>query len=153
MDAFDLKILETLVANGRESHENIGRVLNLSRPAVHQRVKKLEDAGIIKKYQAMVDWSQLGQTINVIIYVKINATVFKNIISDILKITVTDTFLEECHRLAGEWCIILRIRSTSTQNLTNYIDELLKINGVVATSTTFILSTILQNGSAIIDSV
>ncbi|MGE4354577.1 MAG: Lrp/AsnC family transcriptional regulator [Oscillospiraceae bacterium] len=153
MDAFDLKILQTLIANGRESHEAIGKALNLSRPAVHQRVKKLEAAGIIKRYQAIVDWSKLGQIINAIIYLKINATMLKHIISDIFKITVADTYLEGCHRLAGEWCIMLKIRSASTQNLTNYIDELLKINGVAGTSTTFILSTILQNGSANIASV
>ncbi len=142
MDDIDLRILRILAANGRETHENIGKTLNLSRPAVHQRVKKLEETGLIKDYHASVDWGKLGQTINVLIYLKINAVIFQDIINDIIKITVDDTYLEECHRLAGEWCIMLKIRTISPENLTSYIDQLLKVNGILGTSTTFILSTI-----------
>ena len=140
MDDVDKKILEALIDNGRESHESISKRLNLSRPAVRQRVKKLEDHGVIKRYQAIIDWDKLGQNIHVFIYLKINAIIFKDIIKKIKSINVNDTFLEECNRLAGEWCIMLKVRSISPQNITHYIDELLKINGVVGTSTTFILS-------------
>lgn len=144
MDKLDMEILEILIADGRASHEKISKLLNISRPAVHQRVKKLEEKGIIKSYQATVDWSKMGQTIHVIIYLKINAAIIKNIIDDIMDIHVADIYLEECHRLAGEWCIMLKVRSTLPQNITGYIDELLKINGVIGTTTTFILSTIFQ---------
>jgi len=136
----DKEILNILVGNGRESHENISKTLNLSRPAVRQRVKKLEDSKIIKKYEAIVNWDNLGQNIHVFIYLKINAHVFKDIIKNIKTIHVACTDLEECYRLAGEWCIALKIRSSSPQNITCYIDELLKIDGVVGTSTTFILA-------------
>lgn len=140
MDDIDKKILKVLIDNGRESHESISKSLNLSRPAVRQRVKKLEDHGVIKGYQAIIDWDKLGENIHVFIYLKINAIIIKDIIRKIKSINVNDTFLEECHRLAGEWCIMLKVRSTSPQNITYYIDELLKINGVVGTSTTFVLS-------------
>ncbi len=142
MDDIDLKILDILAANGREAHERIGKTLNLSRPAVHQRVRKLEETGLIKSYHASIDWTKLGQAINALIYLKINAVIFQNIINDIIKITADGTFLEECHRLAGEWCIMLKIRTISPKNLTNYIDQLLKVNGITGTSTTFILSAV-----------
>ncbi|WP_368488911.1 Lrp/AsnC family transcriptional regulator [Clostridium sp. BJN0013] len=142
MDDIDKKILKALIDNGRESHESISKNLNLSRPAVRQRVKKLEDCGVIKRYKAIVDWDKLGQNIHVFIHLKINAVIIKDIIKKIKKINVNGTFLEECHRLAGEWCIVLKVRSISPHNITDYIDELLKINGMVGTSTTFILSSI-----------
>ncbi|MDP4143530.1 MAG: Lrp/AsnC family transcriptional regulator [Bacillota bacterium] len=140
MDEIDKEILNALMDNGRESHENISKKLNLSRPAVRQRVKRLEEHGIIKRYEVVVDWGKLGQVIHVFIYLKINSAVVKDIINEIKNINVSSAFLEECHRLAGEWCLMLKVRSTSPQNITQYIDELLKINGVVGTSTTFILS-------------
>ena len=142
MDDLDIEILKILIEDGRQSHENLSKRLNLSRPAVRQRVKRLEEKGLIKGYQAVVDWSRLGQNINVLIYLKINASIFKNIVNEITNINTPDAFLEECYRLAGEWCIMLKVRSTSPENITNYIDELLKINGVVGTSTTFILSAV-----------
>lgn len=140
MDDIDKEILNILINNGRASHENISKALNLSRPAVRQRVKKLEDNKIIKKYEAVVNWNQLGQNIHVFIYLKINARVFKDIIKNIKTIHITDTNLEEYYRLAGEWCIALKIRSSSPQNITCYIDELLKIDGIAGTSTTFVLA-------------
>lgn len=70
MDELDLKILKLLEQNGRLSHEEIGKLLHLSRPSVHQRVAKLEKNGIIKGYRGLVDWSRLDQKIKVVISVK-----------------------------------------------------------------------------------
>ncbi len=70
MDEIDMQILKILQDDGRASHEEIGRRLNLSRPTIHQRVKKLETEGVIKKYRALIDWQKLGQTTNVFILVK-----------------------------------------------------------------------------------
>lgn len=144
MDNLDMEILGILINDGRQTHENISKRLNLSRPAVRQRVKRLEEKGLIKGYQAIVDWSKVGQNIYVLIYLKINASILQDIVNKIMDIKTTDAFLEECHRLAGEWCLMLKVRSTSPQNITSYIDELLKIKGIVGTSTTFILSTMLK---------
>lgn len=58
MDDIDIKILNILENNGRMSHEEISKMLNMSRPAVHQRVSKLEKSGIIKGYNAVIDWSK-----------------------------------------------------------------------------------------------
>ncbi|MBV6716450.1 Lrp/AsnC family transcriptional regulator [Paenibacillus chitinolyticus] len=57
MDSIDIKINRLLEENGRLSHEEISKCLHISRPAVHQRVAKLEKNGIIKGYRGIVDWS------------------------------------------------------------------------------------------------
>ena len=60
MDALDREVISFLRLNGRMSHEQISQQVNLSRPAVHERIKRLEEQGIIRGYQALVDWSALG---------------------------------------------------------------------------------------------
>lgn len=144
MDKLDFEILKLLGENGRISHEEISKGINISRPAVHQRVKKLEDSGIIKKYKALIDWEELHQNIKSLIYIKINSRDFKAISQNIINIKVPDVFLEESYRLAGEWCMLVKVRASSPQNITNYIDEIWKINGVIETTTNFILSTIYE---------
>ncbi|MDR7317239.1 winged helix-turn-helix transcriptional regulator [Brevibacillus nitrificans] len=54
MDDVDLRILELLEENGRLSHEEISKLLHISRPAVHQRVGKLEKSGVIKGYRSII---------------------------------------------------------------------------------------------------
>ena len=56
MDEMDIKILRLLGNNGRMSHEEIGKRLNISRPAIHQEVSRLEQSGIIKGYNTEINW-------------------------------------------------------------------------------------------------
>jgi DNA-binding Lrp family transcriptional regulator len=70
LDALDRSIISFLRLNGRMSHEQISRQVNLSRPAVHERIKRLEEQGIIRGYQALVDWSALGLPLTAFIWVR-----------------------------------------------------------------------------------
>lgn len=146
MDNIDKSIIESLENNGRMSHEEISKSLHISRPAIHQRVNKLESDGIIKGYKAIIDWEKLGEPIKTLLYIKIDCEKFKNIIKEILSLKVNNVFIEECHRLAGEWCIVLKIRVATPMDISNFIDTLWTIQGVKETSTTLVLSTILENG-------
>ena len=60
LDAFDIRILEELQRDARTSMAELGRKMNLSQPAVTERVRKLEIAGFIKGYRAVVDYQRLG---------------------------------------------------------------------------------------------
>ncbi|HBC31813.1 MAG TPA: Lrp/AsnC family transcriptional regulator, partial [Clostridiales bacterium] len=57
MDFLDMQIIKSIEKEGRISHEELSKRLNLSRPAIHNRVAKLEDQGIITGYKAIIDWS------------------------------------------------------------------------------------------------
>lgn len=146
MDNIDKSIIESLEKNGRISHEEISKSLHISRPAIHQRVNKLESDGIIKGYKAIIDWEKLGEPIKTLLYIKINCDNYKDIVNEILSLKVNNVFIEECHRLAGEWCIVLKIRVSTPMDISTFIDTLWTIQGVKETSTTLILSTILENG-------
>ena len=140
VDEMDFKIIELLEHNGRISHEEIGKKLNISRPAIHKRVNTLEENGIILGYNTKIDWSKTGQVIKAFISVNVRTNDFNKILSKISNIHIDGLVIEECYRVTGQWCIILKIRSSFTDQITSLHDELLKIEGMLDTSTVLILS-------------
>ncbi|CQR58175.1 Lrp/AsnC family transcriptional regulator [Paenibacillus riograndensis] len=146
MDELDIKILKLLEENGRLPHEEIGRLLHISRPTVHQRVSKLEKNGVIKGYRGIVDWGKLDQKIKVMISVKVVSQSFRQAADQIIGIQIPGVSVLECQRMAGEWCMLLKVRVASPEQLTLLLDEILRIPDIKETSTTFILSTIYEDG-------
>ena len=146
MDELDINILKLLEENGRLSHEEISKLLHISRPSVHQRVGKLEKSGVIKGYRGIVDWSKLDQKIKVLVSVKVVSQGFQEAAGKIISIQIPGVNIIECQRMAGEWCMLLKVRVTSPEVLTLLLDEILRIPDIKETSTTFILSTIYEDG-------
>ena len=146
MDSINREIIDILISKGRASHEEIASKLGLSRPAIHERIRKLEKEGIIKGYKAVVDWNKLEQPIQAFIYIKTMGVDYKVTAASIIKVKVEHTAVEECHRLAGVWCFVVKVRSKTPQNLTSLIDAIRNIPGVIETSTTLLLTAVLENG-------
>jgi Lrp/AsnC family transcriptional regulator, leucine-responsive regulatory protein len=140
MDEMDMKILELLESNGRMSHEEIGKRLNLSRPAIYQRVSRLEQNKIIKGYGTEIDWSKTGQGIRAVVFMNVRTKDFSAIMKKINNIDIEQLNIEKCYRITGQWCIMLQIRASLTEQITMLHDELLKINGMLDTFTMLILS-------------
>lgn len=140
MDDMDIKILELLENNGRLSHEEIGKRLNMSRPAIHQRVSKLEQSGAIKGYSTEINWSKAGQGISAFIFINVRTSDFNTIMDQVINLKVEGLTIEKCYRITGQWCILLKIRASITEQITQLHDELLKINGMLDTFTMLILS-------------
>ncbi|WP_302826853.1 Lrp/AsnC family transcriptional regulator, partial [Anaerofustis stercorihominis] len=77
MDLIDKKILERLNVDGRITMKNLATELNLSAPAVAERVKRLEQKGIITAYKAIIDREKLGQGITVFITIDMPASKYE----------------------------------------------------------------------------
>ncbi|MBB6216017.1 Lrp/AsnC family leucine-responsive transcriptional regulator [Anaerosolibacter carboniphilus] len=146
MDDVDIRILKLLEEDGRITHEEISKHLHISRPAVHKRIGKLEELGIIRGYRGIIHWGKLGQSIKVHVFIKFNPLNMNDTLNQIISLDVPNVTIEEAHRLAGEWCLVLKARATSPDDIKNLIDKMYGIPGVKETSTTFILSTIIENG-------
>lgn len=146
MDELDIQILKLLEEHGRLSHEEISKQLHISRPSVHQRVAKLERSGVIKGYRAVVDWRKLDEKIKVVISIKAVCQNFHETAALIVGMNLPGVHILECQRLAGEWCMMLKVRVGSPEQITLLIDEIVKVPGVRETSTTFILSTLYEDG-------
>src|SRR5258705_4402475 len=111
LDQIDLKILFILQNDGRRRLADIADEVELSAPAVMERVKKLEASGVIKGYQALLDAKQVGKDITAFISVSIGHQ------RDIDKFA--DQMLQypdvlECHHVTGDESFILKVKAADT---------------------------------------
>ncbi len=146
LDDVDRYIVSLLAANGRMSNEDLSRVVHLSRPAVHARVKRLQDAGIIEGYAALVDWRAMGFAVTAFLWVRTGGVRCADAAETILGVQADSAVVEECHRVAGEWCLLLKVRAVSVEHLQDLIDAVRDIRGVQATMSTIALSALWEQG-------
>lgn len=145
MDAIDQKIVNILRQNSRLSQEHIAREVSLSRPAIHERLKRLEENRVIRGYTALVDWNAIGLSLTAFIWVGIDLTPCTNVFEGIKAINNDNARIEECHRVTGEWCLLLKVRTASTLDLQDFLDQLRIVPGLKGTMTTVVLSTFSES--------
>lgn len=138
MDEIDAKILEVLQRQGRTKRNDLAEVVGLSLPSVSERLKKLEEAGIITGYHATVDPKMLGRDITAFIFVRIDSS--KHYHQFLEHATHLDEVLE-CHAITGEGSHLLKIRTTNTASLEKLLAKIQAWSGVMSTQTNLVLST------------
>jgi Lrp/AsnC family leucine-responsive transcriptional regulator len=137
-DSIDLQILSTLQEHGRIALTKLAEHVGLSAPSVIERVKKLEDLGVITGYHAMVDARILGKDVTGFIGVSIGDP--RTIESFEETIDQLDDILE-CHHVTGEHTVLLKVKTHNTATLENLIRAIRMIDGVIRTETMVVLST------------
>lgn len=147
MDEIDQKIVQLLVQQGRMSHEQIGQIVNLARPTVHERVKKLEAQGIIRGYIAQVDWAEMGYSLTAFIWVS-SRTKSDETAASLLKLEREGVIIEACHGVTGEWCLFVQIHVASPKALKEFIDLLYTVEGVQNTMTILSLTAYHEHGKS-----
>jgi Lrp/AsnC family leucine-responsive transcriptional regulator len=134
MDDVDRKIVGLLARQGRLSHEQIGQAVNLARPTVHERVKRLETQGMIRGYHADVDWAALGYPLTAFIWVSSRAK-SDDTAAALLRLSTPQAIIETCDGVTGEWCLLLKVRVPSPPLLKDFIDRVYGVEGVQNTMT------------------
>jgi len=136
MDKFDSKILRLLIENARITGADIARKINLSLPAVTERLRKLSRSGIIDSYTIRVNRETLSLRLLAFINVWIDHSKNTNVKDQLIAI---DEVLE-CHHVAGDYDLLLKVLVTDTAALENLLVSKIKtIKGITRTSTTIIL--------------
>ena len=138
LDSIDLQIVSILQEHGRTPHVKLGEQVGLSAPSVIERVKKLEDTGIITGYHASVDAKRLGRDVTAFIGVSISHP--KTIALFEETVDLLDDVLE-CHHVTGAHTLLLKVKTTNTSSLEELIRRIRSIDGVVQTETMVVLST------------
>lgn len=138
MDALDYQILKLLKEDGRSSHEKIAQTVKLSRPAVRARIIAMERGGIISGYSTRVNYDALGYNIQVFVYVKIMNMRYEEAIEAIYAAASDQVIIDEHFRVSGEWCILLRVMCHLQEDITRFVDKILRIEGVATTNTVLI---------------
>ena len=138
MDPLDLKILSILQSHGRSHLAEIAKEVELSSPAVMERVKKLESHGVIKGYQAVLDAKKVGKEITAFIGVSIS---HQRYIDEFASRMVRQHDVLECHHVTGDESFILKVRTANTDSLEKLLGEIRSVEGVTQTVTKLVLST------------
>jgi Lrp/AsnC family transcriptional regulator, leucine-responsive regulatory protein len=121
LDATDLKIIRELIDDGRLTLAELGRRVSLSSPAVAERVKRLEQSGVITGYHAEIDLRKFGYQLTAIVRIR----PAPGRLPKIPEIAQQIPEVTECHRITGEDCFYLKIQLRSIDGLTQLLDRFL----------------------------
>ncbi|MGH7915976.1 MAG: Lrp/AsnC family transcriptional regulator [Candidatus Binataceae bacterium] len=137
-DTIDFQILVILQEHGRIPLVKLGEQVGLSAPSVIERVKKLEEAGVITGYHASVDARCLGKDVTAFIGVSIGHPRTIGLFEQ--TVALLDDVLE-CHHVTGEHTVLLKVKTRNTASLERLIRTIRLIEGVLRTETMVVLST------------
>jgi Lrp/AsnC family transcriptional regulator, leucine-responsive regulatory protein len=120
LDDMDWRLLAELQADGRLSYNELGRRVHLSSPAVAERVRRLEQAGVIAGYAARIDAAKAGHPL--LAFIQLRCSLGRCL----LRTTTADDFPElvEIHKLSGEHCTLIKARAASLSHLEGLVERL-----------------------------
>ena len=120
IDDIDRNILKELQQDARVSYAELGRRVGLTTPAVIERVRKLEDAGVIVGYRAEIDTAKVGLPITAFVRMSITGVDY----SHIIEVAEQSNEVLECHRGTGGDSFIIKVAVASVEHLQQIIDKL-----------------------------
>ena len=132
IDQFDRKILQLLQEDARVSHAEIGRQVHLSQPAVSERIRRLEAAGVIRAYRADINPKALGYQISAMIRISTQQG------RPYARYVAESPEIIDCYTVTGEDGAVMRVLATDVEHLQRIINEL---NAFGSTSTAIVLTT------------
>jgi Lrp/AsnC family transcriptional regulator, leucine-responsive regulatory protein len=148
LDTVDLRILRVLQANGRATYDEVAAAVSLSPSATLRRVKRLEDAGVIAGYVALVQPEAVGLSLTAYITVRLekHSETHKRKPMDAFRASVqTWPDVVECFSLTGEMDYLLRVLVSDMQHYSRFVmDTLLKHPSVQDCKTSFVLDRVKQ---------
>ena len=121
LDNLNSKILKCLQLNARQSNAEIGRQVSISSPAVSERIKKMEDLGIIEGYKAIVSPFDVGYQLKAIITLR----AFMGKLKPFLDKVKTFDEVVNCYRITGDENIVMEVVLKNQKHLETFIDQLI----------------------------
>ncbi|RMF64185.1 MAG: Lrp/AsnC family transcriptional regulator [Calditrichaeota bacterium] len=137
LDKIDLTLLQRLQLQGRTKRNVLAEEVSLSIPTISERMRKLEEAGIIKGYHAVLDARKLGLEVTAFIFITAESSKYYRQIIE--RAREQDEILE-CHAITGEGSHLLKVRTESTATLERLLSRIQAWPGVVNTRTDIVLS-------------
>ncbi|MDQ4004863.1 MAG: Lrp/AsnC family transcriptional regulator, partial [Actinomycetota bacterium] len=127
LDDTDWKLLAELQEDGRASYSELGRRVALTAPAVAERIRRLEESGVIKRFRAEVDPTRLGYPITA--FVRWTST--GPDCAHLGEVAKEIPEVLECHRITGETSYTLKVAATSVGHLEQLIDRLMPYGSTI----------------------
>lgn len=142
LDPIDRRILGVLAEDASRSYAELSKIVNLSAPAVHDRVKRLKRDGVIKSTVAILDGCKLGRTL--LTFLVIDTSSY-NATRQLLTFANRPE-VEELHTVAGDGCVLVKVRAADTESLESFLMEIQSLEGVRSVRSYIALSTFLERG-------
>lgn len=142
MDKIDVGIIRCLTQDARMNASQIGAKVNLSVSAVIERMKKLENSGLIRRYTAVIDEHKAGFGTQALISVRLEHPKYNESFS---KQMCAHPSVVECFYLTGDFDYMARVTVSSGEELTKVLNDIKQIPGVSLTRTYVVLETVKQD--------
>jgi Lrp/AsnC family transcriptional regulator, leucine-responsive regulatory protein len=139
IDRIDIQILNIMQKDARIANAEIARQVGLAPSAVLERVRKLEESGVIRGYATEVDAARVGLGLTAFVFVRTSSCgAIDSVLAAIPEVL-------EVHDVAGEDCYLLKVRAKDTEELGRLLrDKLKPIPEIISTRTTVVLQTIKE---------
>ncbi|MDO5510663.1 MAG: Lrp/AsnC family transcriptional regulator [Weeksellaceae bacterium] len=120
LDETDVKILNQLTANSKQSVKELAKKVNLSPTPVHERIKKMENAGVITNYKAVIDHEKLG--LKLVVYLQLKFTMHNQaIFKEFSEYVQTLEEVKEVHFIAGEYDVLMKVLLSDMSHYNDFI--------------------------------
>lgn len=137
LDKVDYELLNILQQEGRTKRNELAEKVGLSLPAVSERLRKLEEEGIIQGYYAKLDHKRLGKDVTAFILVTVDSSRhFPTFVEHASK----SEEIQECHAITGDGTHLLKARTENTDGLEKLLAKIQSWPGVTKTTTSLVLS-------------
>ncbi len=142
IDDYDRAILDALQQDGRIANAELARRLNLSPPAIHARLRRLEEGGLIARYAALLDREKLGFDLLCFVNISLQRHTREHV--DVFRDRIhTLPNVLECHHVTGEYDYLLKVVVRNRKELEHLLmEELTPIPGVAHIHTSLVLNEI-----------
>lgn len=137
-DDMDARIISALSVDGRRSYAEVGSEVGLSTAAVHERVKKLLDKGVIRRFSISVEPERVGLSFTAFVAIRNDGGARCRDIAPRLQAMPE---IEELHSVAGEYDFLAKVRTTHARALEDVLYQIKAIEGVARTTSTVVLNT------------
>jgi Lrp/AsnC family leucine-responsive transcriptional regulator len=142
LDEIDLKLLALLQEDGRMSQHDLAEAVGLSSPATGERLRKLEERGVIRGFTAILDPKLLGQDVTAFIAVGIDGSRYY---PEFVQNARAPPEILECHAVTGQGSHLIKIRTRDTSTLERLLAEIQSWPGVHWTTTSIVLSSLKES--------
>jgi Lrp/AsnC family transcriptional regulator, leucine-responsive regulatory protein len=140
LDEIDKRLLRALQSDGRLSNVELARAVNLSPPATHARLRRLEKEGIIRQYAAVMDREKTGYDLLCFIHVSLQMHQLEQV-EKFRQATRQMPEVLECHHITGEYDYLLKVALRNRKDLERFlVDRLTPIPGVGRIHTSLVLT-------------
>lgn len=121
LDETDWKLIESLQLDARQSYTALGQQVGLSRPAVVERIRRLEEYGVITGYRAVIDPSKLG--LGITAFVRISTQTVEEA-RELSRFAIEAPEVQECYCGTGSDCFTMRVLVASLEQLDAFLERI-----------------------------